>query len=140
MVVLYPTFICKEEKFYVVFVPDLDSYTQGKTIEDAVMMARNLIGNDLLEREKDGIDIPKGSDYENALKIAKADTEFIDFSKGFFTMVDVDMDEFRRKYDNKSVRRNVTIPQWMDYEAKKQRINVSGILQEALAKVLRPTK
>ena len=140
MVVLYPTFICKEEKHYVVFVPDLDSYTQGKTMEEAVMMARDLIGTDILEREKDGLEIPKGSDYENALKIAKADTEFIDFSKGFFTMVDVDMDDFRRKYDNKSVRRNVTLPQWMDYEAKKQKINVSGVLQEALAKVLKPSK
>ena len=140
MVVLYPTFICKEEKFYVVYVPDLDIYTQGKSIEDAVVMAREAIGIQIVEREKNNVEIPKGSDYENALRIAKSDTEFIDFSKGFFTMVDVDMDEFRKKYDNRSIRRNVTLPQWMDYEAKKQNVNVSGVLQEALAKVLKPAK
>ncbi len=140
MVVLYPTFICKDGKDYLVYVPDLDSNTEGKSMEDAVIMARDLIGNEILERERLGLEVAKPSNYENALKIAKSDTDIIDFSKGFFTMVDVDMDEFRRKYDNRTVRRNVTIPSWMDYEAKKQKINVSGILQEALAKVLKPTK
>lgn len=140
MVVLYPTFLCKDGKYYLVSVPDLDSHTQGKSMEDAVVMARDLIGNDLLEREKHGLAIPEPSNYEEASKKAKKYEDIYNFSKGLFTLVDVDMDEFRRKYDNRTVRRNVTLPSWMDYEAKKQNINVSGILQEALAKILKATK
>lgn len=140
MVVLYPTFICKGGKHYLVYVPDLEIYTQGKSPEDAVVMARDAIGIHIIERENDGVEVPKPSDYDNAMRIAQEDTEDIDFSKGFFTMVDVDLGEFRRKYDNRTVRRNVTIPHWMDYEAKKQKVNVSGILQEALTEVLKPNK
>lgn len=34
--------------------------------------------------------------------------------------------------DNKTVRRNVTIPNWLNQEAEKAHINVSKVLQEAL--------
>ena len=47
-------------------------------------------------------------------------------------MVDVDFEEYRRKMDNKTVRRNVTLPNWLNKEAEKAHINVSGVLQEAL--------
>ena len=47
-------------------------------------------------------------------------------------MVDVDFTEYRRKNDKKSVRRNVTLPNWLDFEAEKEGINFSKVLQEAL--------
>ncbi|MFQ9115683.1 hypothetical protein [Eubacterium sp.] len=34
--------------------------------------------------------------------------------------------------DNKTVRRNVTIPNWLNQEAEKAHLNVSKVLQEAL--------
>ena len=34
--------------------------------------------------------------------------------------------------DNKTVRRNVTLPNWLNQEAEKSHINVSRVLQEAL--------
>ena len=45
---------------------------------------------------------------------------------------DVDFAEYRRRMDNKTVRRNVTLPNWLNQEAEKAHINVSGVLQEAL--------
>lgn len=48
------------------------------------------------------------------------------------SMVDVDFAEYRRRMDNKTVRRNVTLPNWLNQEAEKAHINVSGVLQEAL--------
>jgi len=47
-------------------------------------------------------------------------------------MVDVDFTAYRRKLDNRTVRRNVTLPNWLDYEARKADLNVSKVLQEAL--------
>ena len=38
--------------------------------------------------------------------------------------------------DNKSVRRTVTLPNWLDYAAEKEKINVSKVLQDALIKEL----
>ena len=56
------------------------------------------------------------------------------------SLVDVDFEEYRRKNDNKMVRRNVTIPNWMDREAAREKINVSGVLREALAERLQANR
>ena len=52
------------------------------------------------------------------------------------TLVDIDFTEYRKKVDNKSVRRNVTIPNWLNREAAAAHINVSRVLQEALKEKL----
>ena len=44
--------------------------------------------------------------------------------------------EERRKIDTKVVRKNVSLPSWLNYEADKAGINVSRVLQEALISVL----
>lgn len=49
----------------------------------------------------------------------------------------VDFAEYRRKVDIKTVRRNVALPSWLDYEAERAGINVSSILQEALMSTLK---
>ncbi len=51
-------------------------------------------------------------------------------------MVDVDITEYRKKVDNKSVRRNITLPNWLNIEAEKAHINVSKVAQEALMEKL----
>lgn len=64
----------------------------------------------------------------------------VDISKGTFSsdgigvvsLVDVDLVTYRRMVDNKTVRRNVTLPNWLNQEAEKSNINVSKVLQEAL--------
>ena len=75
---------------------------------------------------------------EQTIAIAKVqqDAEYIDFSKGILTYVDVDFSEYRRKIDTKTVRRNVALPSWLNYEAEHAGINVSRVLQEALMNVL----
>ena len=67
----------------------------------------------------------------------KKDTEIVDFSKGILTYVDVDFLEYRRKVDTKTVRRNVALPSWLNYEADQAGVNVSRILQEALMSTLK---
>ena len=129
---VYPTFIAKEGDCYLVYVPDFDIYTEGESFADAVEMARDAIGLKGISLEDDNIPLPESSTYEAATAKAKEDTEIFDYTTGTLTMVDIDFGAYRRKMDVKMVRRNVTIPNWLDYEARKASLNVSKVLQEAL--------
>lgn len=133
---VYPTLICKDGKDYLVYVPDFDIYTEGKSFADAIMMARDAIGLKGIDLEDDDIVLPTPSDADSAMGKAKEDIEIYDYSKGIVTYVDVDFTEYRRKMDMKTVRRNVALPSWLNYEAEKAGINVSRVLQEALMTVL----
>ena len=53
-----------------------------------------------------------------------------------FTLVDVDFSEYRKRVDNKAVKKNCTIPYWMSVEADKAGVNYSRVLQDALAGIL----
>ncbi len=75
-------------------------------------------------------------------------SDTLDIKKGTFSedeetilsYVDVDSGEYRRKIDTKTVRRNVALPSWLNYEAEHAGINVSRVLQEALMEVLNVKK
>ncbi len=128
----YPTFIAQSGPDYLVYVPDMDIYTEGHDLEDAIEMARDAIGLKGISLEDDGIEIPEASGYQEAVAKAKEDTEDFDYTEGILTMVDVDFIVYRRRIGNKSVRRNVTLPNWLNQEAEAANLNVSKVLQEAL--------
>lgn len=133
---VYPTFIAREGNDFLVYVPDMDIHTEGKDFANAIEMARDAIGITGITYEDHGETMPMPSTGEEANKKAKANSDIFDYSKGILTYVDVDFSEYRRKLDNKTVRRNVALPNWLNYEAEKAGINVSRVLQEALMKVL----
>lgn len=99
-------------------------------------MERDAIGLAGISMEDNNEKFPVPSDQAAAVEKVKQDTEDIDFSQGILTYVDVDFSEYRRKVDTKTVRRNVALPSWLNYEAEHAGINVSRVLQEALMNVL----
>ena len=130
---VYPVFIKQAASDYLVYVPDLEIYTEGGDMADAISMARDAIGLKLLDYldEKEGY--PAASDQENALRKAKADADdLFDYSDGILTFVDVDVEAYRNKMRNRAVKKNCTIPFWLNEEAEKQGINFSKVLQDAL--------
>ena len=137
---VYPTFILNtndgSEHSFLVCVPDMEIFTEGDTFADAIEMARDAIGVAGISMEDNKEELPMPSDQNTAIEKVKQDTEDIDFSEGILTYVDVDFCEYRRKIDTKTVRKNVTIPSWLNYEAEHAGINVSRVLQEALMNVL----
>lgn len=133
---VYPTFIAKDNKDYLVYVPDMDIYTEGTSMADAIEMARDAIGLKGIDLEDDGKELPTPSTQKEAIQKAKEDTEIFDYSTGILTWVDIDFTVYRRKVENKMVRRNVTLPNWLNIEAEKAHINVSRVLQEALMNTL----
>ena len=137
---VYPTFIVNtndgSEHSFLACVPDMEIFTEGDTFADAIEMARDAIGLAGISMEDNKEELPVPSDQEAAIEKVKQDTEDIDFSKGILTYVDVDFSEYRKKVDTKTVRRNVALPSWLNYEAEHAGINVSRVLQEALMNVL----
>ena len=138
MKVIYPVCIFQTKDEYMVFVPDLNTNnTSGKTLEEALTMAQDLIATYILEdlEEVGRNEIPKQSKIENInikeiQKYWEIDDE--DIISSFKTLVIVDLDEFLQKWSNKSVRKNLTIPQWLNTKAEALNINFSQVLQEAL--------
>lgn len=132
----YPVFIAEYKKVFLVYVPDMDIYTEGKTVADAIEMARDAIGLKGIDFEDDEKVIPSPSSQKDAITKATQNRDVFDYSTGILTLVDVNFTEYRRRMDNKAVRRNVTLPNWLNAEAEKAQINVSRVLQEALINVL----
>lgn len=120
----YPIIMTQGEKYIVVFVPDFNINTQGKDIADAIEMARDAIGIMGVDMQDEGEKIPKASDISVIQKEAPA--------KSVISLVDVDFDEYRRKNEMRTVKKNCTLPSWLCYEAEKANINFSAVLQAAL--------
>ena len=121
MKAVYPVILSPAKCGYVVSVPDLNIDTQGSSVAEAIAMARDAIGIWGITEQDFGRDIPQPGDLE----IECADDELV-------TLVDIDFDEYRKAHDNRSVRRNITLPSWLNELAEKSGINVSGVTQRAL--------
>lgn len=116
--VVYPVILHPEEVGYTVEIPDIKGgWTQGEDLKDALVMAQDLIGLAL----EDVTDYPKASVLEN---IDTKDNEIK-------TIVSVDMDEYRRR-NPKTVRKNVSVPEYLVKLGKEKNINFSAVLTEAL--------
>ena len=130
---VYPVFFTKTDTIVLVEVPDLEILAEGKNMTDAIEMARDAIELKCVSMEDDGTEIPLPSEI-NDLDISNG--IFAEEGNTVISFVDIDSGEYRRKIDTKAVRKNVTIPSWLNYEAEQAGINVSRVLQEALMDVL----
>ena len=132
MKAVYPVIFTKtEEGTYLVEVPDMEILTEGEDLQNAIEMARDAIGIKGICIEDDAKPIPAAS-----ASIDASNGTFSEDGESFVSMVDIDFDIYRRKIDNRSVRRNVTLPNWLNKEAEDAGLNVSGVLREALMKKL----
>lgn len=143
MRVIYPVCIFQTKENYMAFIPDLNTNnTYGKTLEEALYMVEDLIATYILEDLEDisKNEIPKQSKIEDIdIKEVQKYWEIEDeeIISSFKTLVMVDLNEFAQKWNNKSVRKNLTIPAWLNSLAEKQNINFSQTLQNALIDVLK---
>lgn len=130
---VYPVFFTTTDSSILIEVPDLEILTQAQSMVDAIDMARDAIELKCIAMEDNKIEIPMPSDI-SSLNISEG--TFAKEGKTVSSLVDIDSSEYRRKIDTKTVRRNVTLPSWLNYEAENAGINVSRILQDALINVL----
>ena len=122
---VYPIVIKRTDNGYFVEIPDFEIATQGNSVADSMEMARDAIGLMGIDMEDDKKELPKP--YSHEFSTEKED---------IVTLVDIDFLEYRRKVDNKAVKKNCTIPYWMSVEADKAGINYSRLLQDAITNAL----
>ena len=133
MNVIYPVIFTEtnEKNGVLVYIPDINGMTEGENIGDAIAMAKDYIGNALFDKRESEIPTAKKID-----EIGLKESPFFDNGKSFVSLVDVDLDLFRLREKSKSVRRNITLPQWLDDMVTRAKLNVSAITQNALKKEL----
>ena len=128
----YPIIMTQGKEFIVVYVPDFNINTQGKDFAEAIEMARDAIGLMGVDMQDDGETLPGASGIADIQAIALPDS--------IVSLVDVDFAEYRRKNDMRAVKKNCTIPSWLNYEAEQAGINFSAVLQAALKNALNITE
>ncbi len=125
MKLVYPAnFYYEKEGGYSVEIPDLlGCVTQGDTLEEAMEMAQDAALGWILTAIEEEEEIPKPSQIEQ-IKIE---------GEGFKTLLLLDIDQYSKKYGTKkSVKKTLTIPEWLNKRAEKVGINFSQVLQESL--------
>jgi predicted RNase H-like HicB family nuclease len=127
MKTVYPILLSKGKEHMIVYVPDFNINTQGVDEADAMEMARDAIGIMGVDMEDENEPLPTPTPLADVQK--EHDTDII-------TLVDVDFTEYRRRNDMRAVKKNCTIPSWLNFEAEKAGVNFSAILQAALKQEL----
>ena len=102
-------------------VPDLNIGTQGETIAECIDMARDAIGLWGICEQDEGRVIPEPS----GLMPEHEEGELV-------TLVDIDFDAYRRAHDMRTIRKNVTIPSYLNDLAERAGVNFSQVLQDGL--------
>lgn len=114
-----------KEGGYVIRIPDLDIATQGETVAEAIDMARDAASLWAISMQDLGEEVPEAESFTLPHK-----------RNEIVALIDVDFDEYRKMHDMRSIRKNVTIPAYLEYAAEQAGINFSRVLQDALKKEL----
>lgn len=122
---VYPIVLSKDGDGYFVTIPDFNINTEGDSLENAVKMAKDAIGINGIQLEDDEKELPQPFSCEIEKQVGDK-----------VALIDVDFVEYRKKHDNRTVRKNCTIPYYLNVEAEKAGINFSRLLQEALKQKL----
>lgn len=124
---IYPAIFDYSDDGISIEFPDLPGCLScADTDEEALYMAKDVLGLWMDYMEKDNEDIPEPTSL--------LDIELEDNQKS--VLIEVWMPTVRNAIDNKPIRKTVTIPQWLDIMAREEDLNFSYILQEALKKEL----
>jgi len=108
---------------YSVYSPDLPSaITQGKTVEEAIYMAKDVLCSILIIYEDEGIEVPT--------PVFPVDTP--SEVGGFVTLIEVNTVDYRKMHDDRTIKKTLTLPSWLNTMAEREGINFSQTLQHAL--------
>lgn len=108
---------------FTVEVPDLPGcVTEGDTLVEAIEMGTDAASGWILGEIEEGNSFPAAS--------ASADIEVPEGS--FVSLLVLDMNAYAEQYGNKAVRRNITIPAWLDTYVQKNNLSLSKVVQDSL--------
>jgi predicted RNase H-like HicB family nuclease len=122
---VYPAIFTPLGKEYDVLIPDLPGCrTCGHDLAETIEMAEDAVAMWLWDAENKGENIPAPSE---SLEVTLP--QFVNF-------VFANTDVYRKKYDNRAVKKTLTLPSWLNHLAEEEGINFSHVLQDALKEKL----
>lgn len=126
----YPAiFTPEEDGTYSINFPDLEGcYTCGDSLEDGIEMAEDALALVLYGYETDSRTIPAPS---SPASLPISGNEFVNY-------IACDTMEYRKMYNNKAIKKTLTIPEWLNESASAMGLNFSQVLQEALLQKIQP--
>lgn len=126
----YPAiFTLENDGTYSILFPDLEGcYTCGDTLEDGLEAAEDALALILYEYEKDARPIPGPSPLHS---FTLKENEFVNY-------IACDTMEYRKMFCSKSVKKTLSIPEWLNEAAISMGLNFSQVLQEALLQKVQP--
>lgn len=138
MLSAYPACFIKESNGYSVIFPDLNYLaTCGETLDEALAMAVDCLAGYLHRLQKDGETAPSASSIDKINPVKIAEELEVSPEGSFVNIVTVDVEEYAKVHFEKSVKKTLTIPAWLNTAALEQNINFSQVLQEALLAKIR---
>lgn len=103
--------------------PDLEGcHTCGDSLEDGIEMAEDALALVLYGYETGDQEIPSPSSPSS---FSLSGDEFVNY-------IACDTMAYRKMYNNKAVKKTLTIPEWLNESASAMGLNFSQVLQEAL--------
>ena len=139
MLSMYPACFYKEDDGYSVIFPDLNYLeTQGDSFQYAMEMAVECLASYLYIAQRDGEDVPAPSSLVNIdpVAVAKELDPDLPVGEAIVNLVSVDVAEYAKKHFEKSVKKTLSIPAWLNEAAVAQGVNFSQVLQRALKEQL----
>ena len=112
---VYPAVFTHEaEGGYSITFPDLpDCATSAETLEEGIEMAADALCLILYDMEEGGAVPPEPSDVRS---IVCAENQLV-------TLIRCDTIEYRKFFDNRAVKKTLTIPAWLNTMAERQGVN-----------------
>ncbi|MDR3071969.1 MAG: type II toxin-antitoxin system HicB family antitoxin [Clostridiales Family XIII bacterium] len=127
MKLIYPAIFYPDGDAYAVVVPDLPGCaTGGNTLAEALDMAIDAASGWILSEWENGNHVPAPS----PVKKIEADSP-----DAFVSVIALDMTAYAERFGKKAVRKNLTIPAWLNTFAETNHINFSRVLQDALTEI-----
>lgn len=135
MLSVYPACFYHDEDGYSVIFPDLNWLsTCGSTFEEAMTLAIDCLAGYIYTAQKDGDKLQPPSSIKDIDPVSIAKELDPDSPAGecFVNFVSVDVEAYAKNNFEKSVKKTLSIPAWLNKAALEQNINFSQVLQEAL--------
>lgn len=119
--------IAEEGGFWISFPDFPECFTQGDNMQEAYEMAVECLGLGIVSRKEGNETMPQATEADK-VKLAENET---------LVVVEFDMLAYQKKHSGKSVKKTLSIPEWLNEEACALNINFSQVLQEALLNKIR---
>ena len=124
--IIYPCKIKKKDGFFYADFIDFEAcFTDGETLEETIINAKDVLSGVLFVMAKNNIPFPKATIEE--IKVEKDE---------FLMFIDVWTPPIIEKAKDQTIRKTLTIPKWLNDEAEKHSLNFSNILQTAIKETL----